>query len=224
MPCGALKTKKYKMGNIKDNILETENRKRAYVGFTLIETVVALSIFSLILGSFVASVTFFYRSNAYALEQAFAVNSARKGVEQMMKDIRKVAYSDEGSYPVITIADSTFSFYSDTDTDTYIEKVRYFLDGTDLKKGVVNSSGTPLAYDDNTETISTISDDVQNSAQSVALFSYYNASGTPVTNMASTTDVIFVTADIIVNVNPLNIVNDFRLRSSATMRNIREAL
>ncbi|MBI2618075.1 type II secretion system protein [Candidatus Kaiserbacteria bacterium] len=193
-------------------------------GFTLIETVVALSVFTVILGSFVGSISFFYRSNAHALEQAFAVNSARKGIEQMMKDVRKAAYSDEGSYPVIAIADDAFSFYSNVDTDSYVEKVRYFLDDTNLKKGIVNSSGSPLIYDDGTEEVFILSDNVRNDAQSVVLFSYYNASGTPVTNTASTTDVIFVTADIIVNVNPLNVVNDFRLRSSATMRNIREAL
>ncbi len=193
-------------------------------GFTLVETVMVIAISVLILGSFVASISLFYRSNTYALEQAFAVNSARKGIENMMKDIRKVSYSDEGSYPVISMTTSSFSFYSNVDTDAYIEKVRYFIDGTDLKKGVVNSSGTPLSYNDANEIISVISDNVRNNTQSVALFSYYNASGTPVTNTASTTDIIFVTADIVVNVNPLDIVNDFRLRSSATMRNIREAI
>ena len=211
------------MKKIMNSTRHMHERAETSGGFTLIETVVAVSIFSLILGSFVGSISFFYRSNTHALEQAFAVNSARKGIEQMMKDIRKAAYSDEGSYPVIAIADETFSFYSDTDTDDYVEKVRYFLDDTNLKRGIVNSSGSPLSYDDDDEVIATISDNVRNSAQSVALFTYYNASGTPVTNIASTTDVVFVSADIIVNVNPLNTVSDFRLRSSATMRNIREA-
>lgn len=207
------------------NILKTNNQElKTNLGLTLIETVMAIAISTLILGSFVASISIFYRSNKYTLEQAFAVNSARRGVEQMMKDIRKVSYSDEGSYPVISMTTSSFSFYSNVDTDAYAEKVRYFLEGTNLKKGIVDSSGTPLSYNDNNEVISIISDNVRNNTQSVVLFSYYNASGTPVTNTASTTDIIFITADIIVNVNPLNIVNDFRLRSSATMRNIRESL
>lgn len=212
------------MKNISTKNTKGTNVLKTNSGFTLIETVMVIAIVSLILGSVVSSITFFYRSNAHALEQAFAVNSARKGIERMIKDIRKVAYSVEGSYPVISMTTSSFSFYSDVDADTYAEKVRYFLDDTNLKKGVIDSSGTPPSYDDSNEVISIISDYVRNNAQSVVLFSYYNASGTPVTNTASTTDVVFVTADVVVNVNPLNIVNDFRLRSSATMRNIREAL
>lgn len=195
---------------------------KANRGFTLIEMLVVLAIFVIVLGALVASIRFFYRANTHALEQSFAINSARKGIEQMVRDIREASFSDEGSYPVISMSTSTFSFYSDVDSDIFIEKIRYFLDGTELKRGITNSSGDPLTYDDNDEVVSVISDNVRNNAESMVLFSYYNASGTPIASTASTTAVRYVVSDLMINVNPSRLPNDFTLRSSATLRNVRD--
>lgn len=192
-------------------------------GFSLIEVLVVIAVFVFIIGAVIGSIQFFYRSNAYALEQSFAINSARTGIERMVKDMREASFSDEGSYPVIAIDDNSFSFYSDIDSDIFVEKVRYFLDDTDLKKGVVDSSGDPLTYNDANEMVSIVSDNVRNTAKSTNIFTFFNASGTPITNFASTTDVRFVKAEVIVNVNPLRFPNDFTLHSSATLRNVRES-
>ncbi|NQV93298.1 type II secretion system protein [Candidatus Kaiserbacteria bacterium] len=192
-------------------------------GFTLIETLVVLAIFIVVLGALVSSIRFFYRSNTHALEQSFAINSARIGIERMVKDTREASFSDEGSYPVISMATSSFSFYSDVDEDIFVEKVRYFLDGTNLNRGVVDSTGDPLAYDDNSEVVSLVSDNVRNNTESVVLFTYYNASGTEMVSLTDVTDVRFVTAEVVVNVNPARLPNNFSLRSSATLRNVKES-
>lgn len=194
---------------------------RAQSGFSLIETVIAIGVLVFVLGAIVSSVYVFYRSNAHALGQAYAINSARKGVEYMVRDIREAAFSDEGAYPIVTIAENEFLFYSDIDDDIFIEKVRYFIDGTTLKKGVIDSSGDPLTYDDGDEVITQVSDNVRNSEESVAVFSYYNASGTPVVSSADATSIVFVTMRLVVDVDPQNPPESFMLQSSATLRNVR---
>ena len=199
------------------------SRLRGGRGFTLIETIVVLAIFIIVIGALVSSIRFFYRSNTHALEQSFAINSARIGIERMVKDIREAAFSDEGAYPVISMATSSFSFYSDVDEDIFVEKIRYFLDGTDLNKGITNSSGDPLTYNSDDEVVSLVSDNVRNNAESVDIFSYTDVSGDTMTNMASTTDLRFTTIEVIVNVNPIRLPNNFSLRSSATLRNVRES-
>ena len=212
------------MNKVSRNKLKAKSCKlQVNKGFTLLETVIVLAILVIVMGALVSSIRFFYRSNTHALEQSFAINSARIGVEKMVRDIRETAFSDEGTYPVISMATSSFSFYSDIDEDIFVEKIRYFIDDTDLNKGVVNSSGDPLTYDDNNEIVSLVSDNIRNNSESVVLFSYSNASGTPITNMASTTDLRFVTVEMIVNVNPARLPNNFTLRSSATLRNVRES-
>lgn len=166
-------------------------------GFSLIETLVVITILIFVLGALVSSIRFFYRSNTHALEQSFAINSARIGIERMVKDIREAAFSDEGAYPVISMATSSFSFYSDVDGDIFVEKIRYFLDGTDLNRGVTNSSGDPLTYDENNEVISLISDNVRNNTEEVTLFLYFDTSGNPITDTASTTDLRFATSKLL---------------------------
>ncbi|MCW9054511.1 MAG: type II secretion system GspH family protein [Candidatus Pacebacteria bacterium] len=190
-------------------------------GFTLLETLMVLGVFIIVLGALVASIGFFYRSNTHALEQSFAVQSARKGIEGMVKDIREATFSDEGAYPIVSIATSTITFYSDVDSDIFIERVRYFLDGTDLKRGVTDSAGDPLTYNDVEEEVSTISDNVRNNAESIDIFTYYNGAGSEIST-ASTTDVRFIKAEVVVNVNPSRLPNNYTLRSSATLRNLRD--
>src|SRR3989344_5546004 len=190
-------------------------------GFTLIEMLIVMAVSVVIVSAIVGSVHFFYRSNATALEQSFAINSARKGVEQLVKNVREAAYSDEGAYPVISIADDEFSFYSDVDQDIFVEKIRYFLDDTNFKRGIINSSGDPLVYT-GAEEVTTISDNVQNLEQSVAVFSYYNASGTPVVNAEDITDIAYIAMELIVDVSPSLGAKEFHLRSSVTPRNVRD--
>ena len=212
------------MNKVSRNNLKAKSCKlQANKGFTLLETVIVLAILVIVMGALVSSIRFFYRSNTHALEQSFAINSARIGIEKMVKDIREVAFSDEGAYPVISMASSSLVFYSDIDEDIFVEKVRYFLDGTNLRKGVVNSSGDPLTYDDNNELISLVSDNVRNNAEVTDIFSYFDTSGAPITNNASTTELRFVTVEMVVNVNPARLPNNFTLRSSATLRNVRES-
>ncbi len=189
-------------------------------GLTIIETLVYISIFALAIGVISGFIIHLYRSNAYTIEQAYAVNSARKGVEIMTREIREATYSDTGAYPVISSAPQSFSFYSDIDKDKNIEKVRYFLDGYNLKKGVTKAIGDPPEYNNANEDINIISDNVRNGDMHV--FTYYNASSTEVTDLSNLTDIRLVKVNIIVNIDPARPPEEFTLRSSSQIRNLYE--
>jgi len=194
-------------------------------GFTFIEAIVVISVFTIAMIALTTSVRYFYRANAYNIEQSFAVNSARKGIEYMVRDIREATYSDEGAYPIISVDGNSMYFYSDVDRDNNIERIRYFLDGTSLKKGVTESSGDPLAYDDADEVVGIMSEHVQNENQGVLIFRYYDNTGGEILNYGlNITSIAFVTVNLIVNINPLRLPNEFTLRSSATMRNLKTNL
>ena len=123
-------------------------KNKSKFGFTIIETLIVIAVFILIMIAVASSILYFYKSNTITLEQAYAINSARKGIEFMVRDIREVIYSDEGAYPVISMGANSFYFYSDIDRDNSVERIRYFIDGTDLKKGLTESSGDPPKYPD----------------------------------------------------------------------------
>lgn len=203
----------------KKHILHTSN-----YGFTLIETLVFMSIFVVIVGILVSSLTIFYRSNEYNLEQAVAVNSARKGVELMVRELREVTFSEEGSYPIIDMSTTSISFYSDTDRDDGIERIRYTLMGNEFRRAQTDATGVPLQYNNLDEATSTVAYDVRNNEQGIPIFDYFNSEGNQILDMNSIADVAFVRVNLVVNINPIRLPNEFVLRSSATLRNLKTNL
>lgn len=188
-------------------------------GMSILEALIAVAVFAIAMGAVVSSVLFFYRANRSAIEQAFAIDSGRKGVAFMVRDIREAAFADDGSFPVSSFGTSTLTLYSDVDRDSSVERVRYFLEGTNLKKGHLEAAGNPLVYDPQKETVSVVSDSVRNSAQGVPVFTYFTKGGAEITDFTAATTVSRVTVNLIININEDTLPGDFTLRSSATLRN-----
>lgn len=187
---------------------------------TLIEAIVWIVVFLAAVWAIVGSILSFYRANTYTLEQAEAVSEARRGIERTVAVIREVNYSSEGAYPIIAMATSSLSFYADIDTDPLVERVRYFVEGTAFKRGVVDPSGDPPTYTA-PETVTTVSNFVRNISQGTTTFRFFDSAGAPISDMSKVTDVRFVRLDLVVNVNPFRLPNELTLRSSATLRNLR---
>jgi len=95
--------------------------------FTLIETLVAISIFALVMGAVSGMVIMLYRIYGYSWEQSVAINEARRGIETMVKEIRTARAGEDGSFPIVLAGDKEFIFFSDIDNDGQTERVRYFL-------------------------------------------------------------------------------------------------
>lgn len=187
---------------------------------TLIETVVWVSITLSAMLAIVTSVQYFYRTNNYAVEQAAAVSSAQRGIETMVKTMREASYSSNGAYPVIAIATSSVTFFADIDSDPYIERLRFFVEGNSLKRGIIDPSGDPPVYT-NPETIVSVSDYVRNFDQNVTTFRYYDVNGTLMTDLTDISALRFIEVTIVVNINPFRLPNQFTLRSTAALRNLR---
>lgn len=187
---------------------------------TLLETLVWVAITSMALLAITNSVLYFYRTNNYAVEQSYAVTSAQRGIESMIKTAREAAYSSTGAWPVVSMATSSFSFYADVDEDPFIEQIRYTLSGNTLVRGVIDPSGDPPVYT-NPETTSSVSDQVRNTEQGVVMFQYYDKNGALMTDLTKIAEVRFVQATVVVNVNPYRLPNQFTLRSTAAFRNLK---
>lgn len=189
-------------------------------GMTLIETVVWVSVTLAAMLAIVTSVQYFYRTNNYAVEQAAAVSSAQRGIESMVKTMREAAYSSNGAYPILAISTSSVAFYADVDSDPFIERLRFFVDGNSLKRGVVDPVGDPPVYS-GAEVISSVSDYVRNIDQGVTTFRYYDVNGNLMTNLTDIAALRFIEVTIVVNINPFRLPNQFTLRSTAALRNLR---
>lgn len=124
-------------------MLEIINKRK--LGFTLIEVLVAIVIFTLIVAAISGLIVTAYRSQSYTWQQSNAVEEARRGIETMVRELRQARDGENGAYPIEKAGDKEIIFYSDIDKDNKTEKVRYFWGGINsgqqIKECVTFSGG-----------------------------------------------------------------------------------
>ncbi len=198
------------------------NKKWRYHGFTLVETLVVLALFTILMLAVMESIASFYRLNAYTIAQAFQIDYARRGTDIMVRDLREMTYADDGTFPLTMMQNYRVGFYSDIDRDNSVEYVEYVLASTTLYKKIFNATGSPPVYSTTTpESTTTISAYVQNNNQNVPIFVYYDSAGVPATATTTVTDIRYIRTSLIVNVDPVRDPGEFVLRSSASLRNLK---
>ena len=202
---------------MRTSILQTTEK-----GFTLVEMMVVVAIYTLVMFAVMQSIGVFYRYNAYSLAQAQQVNQARRGMDVIIRDIREMTFADDGTFPLAVMEPHRIGFYSDIDRDNSVEYVEIELASTTLEKRIYNAAGNPPVYDAVADEIHTLSTFVQNFDQSTSTFFYFNSEGALATATTTVTDVVYVEAQIIVNIDPVRDPGEFMLRSSAALRNLKE--
>lgn len=198
-------------------------------GFSIVEVITTIFVFSAV----IAALSFFilksYQTYSYNLQQIVAIEEARRGVETMVKEIREARYGDDGAYPIAEAGDNRFIFFSDIDKDVSVERVRYFLAGTNFKKGVVEPSGDPPGYILANEVVHTLSASVRNSTSS-PVFTYYNGDwpgdqiNNPLPTLTRLTDTKLMHVYLKINVDPNRPPDDFELESDTQIRNLKTNL
>jgi len=197
---------------------------RSTKGLTLVEMLVVLGIYSILLVAIGTGISAFYSFNAYTIAQAYQVYHARTGMQSVVRDIREMTYADDGAFPLEVMTASRVGFYSDIDRDASVEYVEYVLNGTVLNKYVYNATGTTaVVYNTSTpDETYILSEYVQNEGQGIPMFTYYDGTGSLATASSTVTDIRYVQAEIIVNIDPIRDPGEFKLVSSAALRNLLE--
>lgn len=188
--------------------------------FSLAETLVVMAILSVVGLTLSSMIIYFYRSNAFLLEQTSAIDSAQRGLSHAFESMREASYGEDGSYPLIAAATSTVTFYSDIDVDATVERVRLYVQNGSLYQGITNSAGNPPTYAGQTEAVSTIATYVKN-ATSTPVFRYFDTDGTELTGTISVGQISSVRIRLDVDLNPQRAPNILTLEESATLRNLR---
>lgn len=153
------------------------NRPSAYLwdstGFTLIETLVALGIFVLIAGILANFQVDTFQYNAQTQERLSADHDIRQALKKITADVRAAGPSNTGAFPIAQAASSTLTVYVNTDSDSLIERVRYYVASGDLKRAVLKPSGSPLSYSGAESETTLVSHIINPNGE---IFSYYNSS------------------------------------------------
>lgn len=188
-------------------------------GFSLPETLVVLSLLVIVGLALSSAIQFFYRGNAYVLEQTSAVEIARRGVTVGLQNLREASYGDDGSFPITSAGTSTVIFYADVDGDAGVERVRLFLDGGTFYRGITNAGGNPLSYDGQPEAIDTVTPNVRN-APDEPIFTYSDALGAALLPPVNTASIVSVGMMLKIDINPDRAPNVYTLSGAATIRNL----
>ncbi|MBP9748432.1 MAG: prepilin-type N-terminal cleavage/methylation domain-containing protein [Candidatus Pacebacteria bacterium] len=192
-------------------------------GFTLVEILFAVSIFivvSLVMGAFARN-TWVY--NSFISSSFNNLNAGRTTLKTMVAEIRTASSGDNGAYVVSAASNTSFTIYSDIDNDALKERVRYFVSGNSLRRGVIKPTGSPLGYT-GTEVITTLIPNITNAT----VFEYYdkNYDGTTA-SLASPIQipsVRLVKITVTIDENPNRAPGPITLTSQVTLRNIKDNL
>ena len=195
-------------------------------GFTLIETLVAMSIGVIIMiaiGTFARNIFF---NNSVQSGSFSTAQDARNITRTMVSELRGASPGSDGSYPIVAAGTSTITFFSDINGDGLKEKIRYYLATTTLKKGVITPTGSPLAYT-GSEVTSILAYNVRNTA-STSILNYYddNFTGTssPLTQPVDVSTVRLVQVNLILDADPNRSPLPRTYTSAATLRNLKDNL
>jgi prepilin-type N-terminal cleavage/methylation domain-containing protein len=139
-------------------------------GFTLIEVMISIAIFTVLMTAISIIFLSLYRQQGADFGMIQRTHDANNVIDMMSVQIRKANRAENGNFTLATATASSLTFYSDIDNDGLTEKVSYFLQGTDLKKNVIEP-GTGLNYP-GAGTTSIICGNVQNGTNPI--FTYYN--------------------------------------------------
>ncbi len=198
---------------------------RRHVGFSLIELIIVLGILSLmvvVVGSFTTDV---FRVSRIINVTLSRNEQTRRTLGSFVNELRTAAISSLGTYPIAAATSTNLTFYSNLDQDALKERLRYFVQGTTLKRGVLKPSGNPLAYNPANETIT---DSVQNLLNPTDIFSYfdntYNGQTAPLAFPVTITSLRLVRIHVRVDTTPNESPSPFDLTSEVMLRNLKDNL
>lgn len=198
---------------------------RTAAGFTLPEILVTLGVVALLalaVGSFTTNI---FRTTRYLTNTLTANEQARRTVGNFVSELRTASISSLGAYPIAEAGATTITFYSDTDADAYKERVRYFVQGTTLKRGFLKPSGNPLTYNSANEVIS---DAIINLVNTGSVFSYYDSNydgqTAALSDPPSIPSIRLVRITLQVDANPNEPPGPYELSSQVNVRNLKDNL
>lgn len=170
-------------------------------GLTLIELLVAASLFSVLMIAMSGFLRDTYQFQEISYAGLTAADEARKLLRPMTNEIRSAIPSSLGAYALESTTSSEIIFFSDTDQDGLVERIRYFIDNGNLRRGKITPTGSPMQYNAGNETFSTLMRNV--TALSFDYFDEdYDGTSSPLLAPFSISDVRLVRISVTIDNDP----------------------
>ncbi len=202
-------------------------KKNFTKGFSTTELLISLGIIALIFGGIANLQRDAFTLNFSLQGSLNAQLDARRLMKVMIAELRKTMPSATGSYPIESPSTTSVIFYSDVDSNGSVDRVRYFLSGSTIRKGVVAPSGSPLSYNLANEVVTTLINNVVSSS-TLPVFQYYPAtySGTslPLPSPVDVPSIRLIKITVIIDNDPNKSPTQIIVTSSVSLRNLKDNL
>jgi len=191
-------------------------------GFTLIEMMISIGIFTAIVGLVAAFQTDIFSVSDYIQSGLKDQNEAKNLIRHFVREVRSASESNQGAYPIKLANADTFIFYSDVDGDDIKEEVRYFIESGTLRKGIIEPKGDPLTYDEDDEKISNVVNNIINVSPFMYYDGDYTGQGESLEEPFMVSEIRMVGIELTIDSDPENPPQSFDIGTKINIRNLRE--
>lgn len=197
-------------------------------GLTLIEVVITVAVLGIVSVAGLMFINSAYEAQRVIFQEAQAASEARRGLKAMIAEIREARPGDDGSYILQIANDQELTFFSDADRDGQTERIRYYMSGVNLMRGVIQPQATGLMYPVSQEQSTIIAQFVRNGE--AALFIYYNGDwpadtvNNPLPAPARLSDTKLIHLHLVVDVEPFRAPVNYDLQGDVQIRNLKTNL
>jgi len=190
-------------------------------GFTFVELIIAVAILVIMAAAISAFFVSLYKEQTSNIARIGRIDAAGKAIEKMSGEIRKMNRAENGIFPLEVVQEQVLVFYSDVDNDGLTERIEYSLDGSVLKKKLIEP-GDSLDYSGE-ETTTAIVDGIRNGTEPI--FKYYDENYTgsedPLSEPINVTSVKIIEVILDINADEKYLSSPLRAETKVHPRNLR---
>lgn len=168
--------------------------KHSSSGMSLIEMMIGIGIGGILIA---ATSVFFGRGvalNRLQFQQVLITEDARTQLERVTDELRNARNTPAGEW-LLVAEDYNVQLYSNVDDDEEYEVVRYFLEDTNLRRGITEQGED--------ESVRTTARSIQNGDLNRPLFAYFDEGGSQIAAAEATSDNVYkIQITLLVDSNP----------------------
>jgi len=201
---------------------------KKYPGMTLVEMIIAISIFSIAIAGFSLLFIRSWKINAYTIEMGQSSFAVSQGVNTMVNYLRKARQGDNGAYAVQSAEDNELVVFSDYNRNGTTERLRFYLENGQLKMGIAHPTGQiPKTYPVNDDEVKILAERIVNLANE-PIFYYYNKNypgvteNNPAATPADVSEIRLVKIFLKINIDPNRAPDNIEMQSFVEMRNLND--
>ncbi|MCX6723769.1 MAG: hypothetical protein NT155_01180 [Candidatus Staskawiczbacteria bacterium] len=197
-------------------------------GFTIIELIISMVIFSFLIILVATALNDVFSNSSQQLLSLSNIDQARSTLSVFASEIRDATTGSDGSYPLNQAGDSQIIFYSNFNTsNSAVERIRYYVSGNVLYKGVIVPAGSPLSYNPGLEIVKPVISGVASSSSSIFYYydGNYNGNTSSLSQPVNINQVRFVKISLmILNQITAKDTSSFPISVGAAIRSVKDNL